>query len=220
MPLVAPSILSADFTKLGAEIAMIESAGADWVHIDVMDGHFVPNISMGPFVVEQVRKLTRMPLDVHLMISDPDKYLDAFISAGANVISVHQEAVVHLDRTLRAIREKGAKAGVVINPGTPANTLDAVLDDVDLILFMSVNPGYSGQKFIPGVLEKVRKIRSALGARDVLLEIDGGINAETGLEAVKAGIDVLVAASYIFKSKNPEKSIRKLGSLDASTQLV
>ena len=197
---IAPSILSADFAKLGEEIRAIEAAGADWVHIDVMDGHFVPNISMGPVVVKALRPVTRLPFDVHLMISPIDAYLDAFAEAGADTITVHPEAGPHIHRSLQHIKSLGKRAGVVLNPGTPAKMLDYLIDMVDLVLVMSVNPGFGGQHFIPSQLRKIEAIRTMIdkSGRDIDLEVDGGINVDTARQAIAAGADVLVAGTASF----------------------
>jgi ribulose-phosphate 3-epimerase len=197
---ILPSILAADFARLGDQVAAVERAGARMLHLDVMDGHFVPNISFGPPVVKALRRATRMTLDVHLMIADPDRYIGAFLDAGADQILVHQEACTHLNRTLRAIQEKGAMAGVVLNPATPVSTLDDVLDIADYVLLMSVNPGFGGQEFIPGVLRKVRALaarRSELGLR-FPIEIDGGVTQENVGEVVRAGVDWVVAGTSVF----------------------
>jgi len=198
---IAPSILSADFARLGDEVRAIEAAGADWVHIDVMDGHFVPNISMGPVVVKALRPVTRLPFDVHLMISPVDPYLDAFAEAGADTITVHPEAGPHIHRSLQHIKALGKRAGVVLNPGTPAKMLDYLIDLVDLVLVMSVNPGFGGQSFIPSQLRKIEAIRSMIdkSGRDIDLEVDGGIDAETAARAIAAGADALVAGTATFK---------------------
>jgi ribulose-phosphate 3-epimerase len=210
--LIAPSILSADFSRLGEEIKAIEEAGADWVHVDVMDGHFVPNITIGPLVVEAARKVTSMPLDVHLMIENADAYLDDFIGAGSDYLTVHAEACPHLQRTLTHIRQKGCKAGVSLNPATPLSSLEHVLADVDLILLMSVNPGFGGQSFIPQVLDKIRELRSRLDGLDqeVLLEVDGGIKVENIGEVARVGIDVFVAGSAVFGSDDYAETISKM----------
>lgn len=202
---IAPSILSADFTRLGEAIAACESAGADWIHIDVMDGHFVPNITLGPVIVEAVRRATRLPLDVHLMITAPERYLADFARAGADVLTVHVEACPHLHRTVQQIKELGVRAGVALNPATPAESVGEVLDDLDLVLAMTVNPGFSGQKFITGVLPKIRRLRRMLDERGAgaELEIDGGVDAETGAQAAAAGATVFVAASAVFKTSRP-----------------
>lgn len=205
---IAPSILSADFSRLREEIAEVEQAGADWIHVDVMDGHFVPNITMGPLVVEAIRPHTKLPLDVHLMIENPDRYIEAFAKSGADYISVHQEACPHLHRTIHFIKEQGVNAGVVINPATPVSLIEPVLTDVDFVLFMTVNPGFGGQRFIPQVLHKIKYVHDYLqkqGLQHVDLEVDGGINAETALEAVRHGANVLVAGSAIF-GKDDRKS--------------
>ena len=197
---IAPSILSADFARLGDEVRAIEAAGADWVHIDVMDGHFVPNISMGPVVVKALRPVTRLPFDVHLMISPVDPYLDAFAEAGADTITVHPEAGPHIHRSLQHIKSLGKRAGVVLNPGTPAKMLDYLIDLVDLVLVMSVNPGFGGQSFIPNQLRKIEAIRKMIekSGRDIDLEVDGGIDPETARQAIAAGADALVAGTATF----------------------
>jgi ribulose-phosphate 3-epimerase len=199
--LIAPSILSADFAKLGEEVRAIDEAGADWIHIDVMDGHFVPNLTIGPMVVKALRPHTARPFDVHLMISPVDPLLDAFAEAGADIITVHPEAGPHLHRTIQRVKALGKKAGVSLNPATSAKALDYVLEEVDLVLVMSVNPGFGGQKFISSQLRKIEAVakRIAKGGLDVRLEVDGGIDPETARQAVSAGADVLVAGTAVFR---------------------
>jgi ribulose-phosphate 3-epimerase len=209
---IAPSILSANFAKLGEEIKDVETGGADWIHIDVMDGHFVPNITMGPLVVEAVRPVTKLPLDVHLMIENPDQYLEAFAKAGADYISVHAEACRHLHRTIQHIRSLGVKPGVVINPATPVEWIAPILQDVDLVLLMTVNPGFGGQAFIESVVPKIAQVRSLAEEQGLKLEIevDGGINPETAQKCKHAGATVLVAGSNVYKSKSRKKAIQAL----------
>src|SRR6187200_2611197 len=200
-PLISPSILSADFAKLGEEVQAIDQAGADWIHIDVMDGHFVPNITIGPGVVKALRPHTSKPFDVHLMISPVDHFLDAFAEAGADIITVHPEAGPHLHRTVQRVKALGKKAGVSLNPATPAKALDYVLEEIDLVLVMSVNPGFGGQKFITGQLRKIEAIASRISKEnlDVHLEVDGGIDAETARQTVDAGATALVAGTAAFR---------------------
>ncbi len=204
MALLAPSILSADFTNLAQQIRMAELGGADWIHCDVMDGHFVPNLTFGPIVVDAVKRSTHLPVDVHLMIKNPDNLLEKFIKAGANYLTVHFEEVIHLNRTVNKIKELGCKPGVSINPSTPVHVLKDIAEYVDMILLMSVNPGFGGQSFIPNVLNKVHELcelRKNLNAK-FLIEVDGGIDTKTILPALKAGVDVFVAGSSVFKADN------------------
>lgn len=199
--ILAPSILSADFARLGEEIRACEAAGADWIHVDVMDGHFVPNITMGPFIVETCKRITALPLDVHLMIEQPERHLEAFARAGASILTVHVETCPHLHRTLQQIKSLGCKAGVVLNPGTPVGALEAVLEEADLVLVMSVNPGFSGQAFIPQSVARVAEIRRRLDAigSSAWLEVDGGVTAENAGKLREAGATAFVAATAVFK---------------------
>jgi ribulose-phosphate 3-epimerase len=209
---ISPSILSADFARLGEEIHAIDVGGADYIHVDVMDGHFVPNITIGPLVVDAVRKVTAKPLDVHLMIENPDRYIPDFAKAGADLITVHQEAVPHLHRTIQLIKSLGKKAGVSINPATPVSTLDVILDDLDLVLLMSVNPGFGGQSFIPATLAKITALRQRIEERGlcVEIEVDGGVKADNIRRIAAAGADVFVAGSAVFSTPDYEQTIALL----------
>ena len=209
---IAPSILSADFSRLDHEIEEIEKGGADWVHMDVMDGHFVPNITFGPMVVASVRKITKLPLDVHLMIENPDKYIEPFSKAGADIITIHIEASIHLNRTIQFIKDQGCKVGVSLNPATPLSTLDYVLPDVDMVLLMTVNPGFGGQKFIPSMLPKINRLHEIIIKKGVKVEIevDGGINLNTIREASAAGANIFVAGNAVFSTEDYGKTIREL----------
>jgi ribulose-phosphate 3-epimerase len=215
MKIIAPSILSADFSRLGAEIAAVEAAGADWIHIDVMDGHFVPNITIGPGVVKSLRKLTRLPFDVHLMIRHPDRFLEAFAEAGSDMITVHVEAADHLHRTITRIRELGPKAGVSLNPSTPLALIEPILADIDLLLIMTVNPGFGGQQFIRTMLPKIRQARERIDqkAPSVLLEVDGGVTPANMPSILEAGADVLVAGAAVFGSGDYAATIGKMKTL-------
>lgn len=212
MKLIAPSILSADFSKLGEEVKAVEAAGADWIHADVMDGHFVPNITIGPLIVEAVKRVTALPIDVHLMIENPDNYISAFAKAGASWISVQVETCVHLNRTVQLIKENGARAGVVLNPSTPVDTVKWILEYVDYVLIMSVNPGFGGQAFISNSLNKIRSLRRLIQDKglNTLIEVDGGVNEETITDVSEAGTDVFVAGSAIFGSRDYQKTIHSL----------
>ncbi|ALX47422.1 ribulose-phosphate 3-epimerase [Lentibacillus amyloliquefaciens] len=212
MTKIAPSILSADFSKLKNEIQDVEQGGADYIHVDVMDGHFVPNITIGPLIVESIKPYTGLPLDVHLMIENPDKYIPVFAEAGASIITVHQETCPHLHRTIQLIKSHDVKTGVVINPATPAEMIRDILQEVDLVLLMTVNPGFGGQAFIPEVLQKVKQIAAWRENRQLNfeIEVDGGINQKTAELCAEAGADVLVAGSAVFKQENRRKAIEEI----------
>lgn len=209
---IAPSILSADFAKLGEDIKDVELGGADYIHVDVMDGHFVPNITIGPLIVDAIRPVTDLPLDVHLMIENPDQYIETFAKAGADIITVHVEACPHLHRTLQLIKSTGTKAGVVLNPHTPVSTIQHVIEDVDMVLLMTVNPGFGGQSFIHSVLPKIREVADLVAEKnlDVEIEIDGGVNPETAKLCVEAGANVLVAGSAIYNQKDRAEAIQAI----------
>jgi ribulose-phosphate 3-epimerase len=212
--LIAPSMLAADFTRLAEEIDMVNRSEADWFHLDVMDGRFVPNITFGMFIIEAIHKLAQKPLDVHLMIVEPEKYIDAFRKAGADVITVHYEACPHLHRTIHQIKEAGAKAGVALNPHTPVSLLEDLIEDIDLVCLMSVNPGFGGQKFIYQALQKTRKLKEMIisANSEALIEIDGGVGLQNAEALLQAGADVLVAGSSVFASKDPIATISQLKS--------
>lgn len=216
---IAPSILSADFSKLADEIRKVEKY-VDMLHVDVMDGHFVPNITFGPPVVRSIRVVTKLPFDVHLMVESPDNYVDNFIDAGANLLTVHAETATHLHRTISNIKKKGAMAGVALNPATSLSALDHILEDVDMVLIMTVNPGFGGQHFIRGMLPKIRKLKEMIDKSklDVEIEVDGGINSDTARQAVAAGADILVAGSYIYESSDPAVAVDSLRNMGKKSE--
>ncbi|HEY8596325.1 MAG TPA: ribulose-phosphate 3-epimerase [Devosiaceae bacterium] len=219
-PRISPSILSADFARLGEEVRAIDEGGCDWVHVDVMDGHFVPNLTIGPLIVSAIRPVTRKPLDVHLMIAPADPYLEAFAKAGADIITVHAEAGPHLDRSLQAIRALGKKAGVSLNPATPLSAIEHVMDKLDLILIMSVNPGFGGQSFIPEALNKLRQARALIGGRPIDLEVDGGVSAHNAAEIAAAGADVFVAGSAIFSGNDAATYAPRISAIREAASLT
>lgn len=212
MTIIAPSILSADFVRLAEDIARVEAAGADWLHLDIMDGHFVPNLTFGPPIVAAIRKITKLPLDVHLMVTNPAELIEAFAAAGADWLTVHVETESHLNRLLSRIRELGVRPAVALNPSTPIGDLEEILDEVDMVLVMSVNPGFGGQKFIPGSLSKVSRLKTMIDQqnRSILIQVDGGINDKTAPQMISAGADILVAGSAIFGSADLAVAIQKL----------
>ncbi|MBP0724863.1 ribulose-phosphate 3-epimerase [Bacillus sp. RG28] len=209
---IAPSILSANFAKLGEEILDVERGGADYIHVDVMDGHFVPNITIGPLIVDAIRPVTKLPLDVHLMIENPDQYIEQFAKAGADYITVHVEACKHLHRTIQSIKALGVKAGVVINPATPVSTIENIIEDIDMVLLMTVNPGFGGQKFIHSVLPKIKQVSDMAKERNlqVEIEVDGGVDEHTAKLCIEAGATVLVAGSAVFNKENRKEAIAKI----------
>jgi ribulose-phosphate 3-epimerase len=215
MSKLSASILSADFGRLAEQVKEAEQAGVDWIHVDVMDGHFVPNITIGPAVTRAIRRVTTLPLDVHLMISNPERYVEAFVAAGADWLGIHVEATVHLERLINQIKEAGAKATVTLNPATPLSSLEYVLQEVDMVLLMTVNPGFSGQKFIPTVLPKIRRLRQMIEAQglDVLIQVDGGVHVDTLGDLVAAGADVFVSGSGIFNDRPVAENVRRLREL-------
>lgn len=217
---IAPSILSADFSRLGEEIRAVEKAGADLIHVDVMDGHYVPNITIGPGVVASLRKTTHLPFDVHLMIEDPDRYIDAFIDAGSDIVTVHAEAVIHLNRTVNYIKGKGARAGVSLNPSTPLSCIEEILPDIDQLLIMTVNPGFGGQKFIPGTLPKIRKARELARSRGagLVIEVDGGVTPDNIGGLAEAGADIFVAGAAIFGSPSYADTIGRMKAILAGVR--
>ncbi len=212
---IAPSILSADFARLGEEIKDVERGGADYIHVDVMDGHFVPNITIGPLIVEAIRPITKLPLDVHLMIENPDQYIEAFANAGADYITVHVEACKHLHRTISLIKSLGVKAGVVLNPATPVSMIQHIIKDIDMVLLMSVNPGFGGQSFIPEVLPKIREVKQMADQFNptIEIEVDGGVNEETAKLCIEAGANVLVAGSAVYNKADRKKAIEAIRGL-------
>lgn len=209
---IAPSILSADFSRLGEEVKKVEAAGADLIHIDVMDGHFVPNITIGPIVVEALRKVTRLPMDVHLMIASPEKYIEEFVKAGARILTVHVEACPHLHRIIQIVKKMGIEVGASLNPATPLTALEHILEDLDLVLLMSVNPGWGGQDFIPQIIPKIKRLREMIdrGGYKVSIEVDGGVKVENSSSIVSAGADILVMGSAIFGTKDYKETIKKV----------
>ncbi len=217
MAKLAPSLLSADFSKLGEEIAQIEKGGADYVHLDVMDGSYVPNITFGAPVIKKIRDTTRLPFDVHLMVDRPERFIGDFADAGSDIITVHPEATIHLHRTLQSIKERGIRAGVSLNPSTPLNVLDHIMDDIDLILVMSVNPGFGGQSYIPAMTDKIRKLRRLISesGRDIILEVDGGIKLDNAKEIIDAGADMIVVGSGIFSALDVSKRVEDFKNIIA-----